>query len=115
MMRLSMETHLTGAALTAPSRLPSQPHAHLAFSHSLCMCLCVCLRLACYHPNDLSDWPRRTTRPRGDTQSFFFGAAEVEMMNAIMHITYGSRRLQRISRQTYTPDLTQAFLYEIEI
>ena len=46
---------------------------------------------------------------------FFFGAAEVEMMNAIMHITYGSRRLQRISRQTYTPDLTQAFLYEIEM
>lgn len=45
----------------------------------------------------------------------FFGAAEVEMMNAIMHITYGSRRLQRISRQTYTPDLTQAFLYEIEM
>ena len=51
----------------------------------------------------------------GILKVFFFGAAEVEMMNAIMHVTYGSRRLQRISRQTYTPDLTQAFLYEIEM
>jgi len=49
------------------------------------------------------------------TLKVFFGAVKVEMMNAIMHVTYGLRRLQRISRQTNMPDLTQAFLYEIEM